>query len=51
MPAIIDALCEKVQYRDHLEKLQGPDAKERFLNVEELKVSPQIRLSWNFRRA
>ena len=35
---MIDTLCEKVAYRAHLEKTQGPDAPERWENVEELKV-------------
>lgn len=35
---LIDVLCEKVGYRVHLDKTQGPDAQERWENVEELKV-------------
>lgn len=38
MADLIDRVCDLVSYRAHLEKTQGPDAKERFLNIEELKV-------------
>ncbi|ORY73640.1 P-loop containing nucleoside triphosphate hydrolase protein [Leucosporidium creatinivorum] len=40
---LIDLVCENVAYRAHLEKTQGPDAQERWMNVEELKSTNALR--------
>ncbi|KDE07224.1 hypothetical protein MVLG_02447 [Microbotryum lychnidis-dioicae p1A1 Lamole] len=38
VPDLIDALTVSLNYQAHLEKSQGPDAKDRWENVEELKA-------------
>ncbi|SCV74703.1 BQ2448_7732 [Microbotryum intermedium] len=38
VPALIDTLTTSINYQAHLEKSQGPDAKDRWENVEELKA-------------
>ncbi|BGP43735.1 ATP-dependent DNA helicase srs2 [Rhodotorula kratochvilovae] len=36
--SLIDLICERVYYKQHLERTQGPDAAERWENIEELKA-------------
>lgn len=38
VPELIDQLIISIEYQQYLERTQGADAKERFLNVEELKA-------------
>ncbi|SCZ97874.1 BZ3500_MvSof-1268-A1-R1_Chr3-3g06427 [Microbotryum saponariae] len=38
VPDLIDALTASLNYQAHLEKSQGPDAKDRWENIEELKA-------------
>ncbi|GJN94058.1 hypothetical protein Rhopal_007122-T1 [Rhodotorula paludigena] len=35
---LIDFICDRVAYKQYLEKTQGPDANERWENIEELKA-------------